>query len=52
MIMKMLAILDREKPDTENIRGLNLAAVRRTTVQVTRLLFWGKLLEIEHNPLY
>jgi hypothetical protein len=24
--------------DTENIRGLNLAAVKSTTVQVTRLL--------------
>jgi hypothetical protein len=30
--------LDKAKPDTENIRGLNLAAVRHTTVQVTRLL--------------
>jgi hypothetical protein len=36
--MKMFAILDTAKPDVENIRGLNLAAVRHTTVQVTRLL--------------
>jgi hypothetical protein len=33
----MFAILDKAKPDTENTRGLNLAAVRRTTVQVTSL---------------
>jgi hypothetical protein len=26
-----------QKPSTENARGLNLVAVRRTTVQVTRL---------------
>jgi hypothetical protein len=35
--MKMFATLDKEKPDTENIRGLNLAAVMCTTVQVSRL---------------
>jgi hypothetical protein len=29
--------LDKAEPGTENIRGLNLAAVKRTTVQVTRL---------------
>jgi hypothetical protein len=38
MTMKMFAILDKAKPDIENIRGLNLATVRHTTVQVTRLL--------------
>jgi hypothetical protein len=37
MITKMFAILARAKPDIENIRGLNLAAVKHTTVQVTRL---------------
>jgi hypothetical protein len=31
------AILGKAKPDTENIRGLNLAAVKRTTVQASRL---------------
>jgi hypothetical protein len=36
--MKMFATLDKAKPDIENIRDLNLAAVRHTTVQVTRLL--------------
>jgi hypothetical protein len=34
---KMFAPLDKAKPVTENIRGLNLAAVKHTTVQVTRL---------------
>jgi hypothetical protein len=28
---------DKVKPDTENIRGLNFAVVKLTTVQVTRL---------------
>jgi hypothetical protein len=31
----MYVPLDREKPFIENTRGLNLVAVRRTTVQVT-----------------
>jgi hypothetical protein len=31
-------ILYKAKPDIENIRGLNLAAIRHTTVLVTRLL--------------
>jgi hypothetical protein len=33
----MFATLDKVKPDAENIRGLNLAAVKHTTVEVTRL---------------
>jgi hypothetical protein len=32
MTMKMFAILDKAKPDIENIRGLNLAAVRHMAV--------------------
>jgi hypothetical protein len=36
--MKMFAILDKAKPDIENKTGLHLAAVRHTTVQMTRLL--------------
>jgi hypothetical protein len=39
MVMKMFAILDKAKPDIENIRGLNLVAVIHATVQVTRLPF-------------
>jgi hypothetical protein len=31
------ATLDKAKPDTGNTRRLNLAAVKHTTVQVTRL---------------
>jgi hypothetical protein len=37
MKMKMFATLDKARPDTENIRGSNLAAVMCTTVQVSRL---------------
>jgi hypothetical protein len=37
MRMKMFATLDKVNPDTENIRGFNLAAVKHTTVQVSRL---------------
>jgi hypothetical protein len=37
-VEQMLAALDKANPDTENIRSLKLAAVKHTTVQVTRLL--------------
>jgi hypothetical protein len=37
MKIKMFATLDKAKPDTENIRVLNLVAVMCMTVQVTRL---------------
>jgi hypothetical protein len=30
--------LDKAKPNTENISGLNLAAVKPSTVQVTKVL--------------
>jgi hypothetical protein len=36
--MQMFATLDKATPDTGNIRALNLAAVKHTTVQMTRLL--------------
>jgi hypothetical protein len=38
MKMKMFPTLDKARPDTENIRGLNLAAVMCMTVQVSRLV--------------
>jgi hypothetical protein len=38
MKMQMFATLDKANPDTGNIKGLNLAAVKHTTIQVTRLL--------------
>jgi hypothetical protein len=37
MKMKMFVTLDKARPHTQNIRGLNLAAVMCTTVQVSRL---------------
>jgi hypothetical protein len=37
VILNIFATLDEAKPETENVRGLNLAAVKHTTVQVTRL---------------
>jgi hypothetical protein len=37
MKMQMFATLDKAKPDTENIRSLNLAAVMCMSVQVSRL---------------
>jgi hypothetical protein len=37
MKMEMLVTLDKTKLDTENVRGLNLAAVMCTTVKVSRL---------------
>jgi hypothetical protein len=36
MKTKMYAILDKAKPHTENIRGLNLEAVTCMTVQVSQ----------------
>jgi hypothetical protein len=39
MKMKMFVTLDKAKPDIENIRDLNLAAVICTTVQVSKLPF-------------
>jgi hypothetical protein len=36
MKMQIYAILGKAKPNTENIRGLNLAVVKRTTVQAAR----------------
>jgi hypothetical protein len=48
----MFATLDKANRDIENIRGINLAAVKHTTVQVTRLLLWQELLKIGHDLLY
>jgi hypothetical protein len=33
----MFAAQDKARPDAENIRGLNFAAVKFTTVQVAKL---------------
>jgi hypothetical protein len=38
MNIKMYVILDKAKSHTEDIKGLNLAAVIYTTVRVSKLL--------------
>jgi hypothetical protein len=52
MKMYMFTILDKVKPNTENIRGLNLAAVRLMTIKVTKLLLWPELLLIRYDLLH
>jgi hypothetical protein len=52
MKMQMFAIFDKANCDTGNIKGLNLGAVKQTTVQVTRLLLWQELLIIGHDLKY
>jgi hypothetical protein len=42
--MKMFAVLDKAKLDTGNTRGLILAAVMFTTVQLSRLPLYRELL--------
>jgi hypothetical protein len=44
MKMQLFATMDKAKPNTENIRSLNLAAVMCMSVQVTRLSLLCKLL--------
>jgi hypothetical protein len=48
----MFETLDKANLDTGKIRGLNLAAVKHTTVKVTRLLVQQELLMIGHDLLY
>jgi hypothetical protein len=49
MTTKMFATLDRTKPNTRNIRGLNRAAVKRTTVQVSRLPLYYSIGQLGHD---
>jgi hypothetical protein len=37
MRMNMFVVEDKVKPEVENIRGLNLAVVKLTIVQMTKL---------------
>jgi hypothetical protein len=37
MRMNMFAVYEKAKPDVDHIRGLNLAVVKLTTVQATKL---------------
>jgi hypothetical protein len=50
--MKIFAPLDKVKSVIESIRGLNLAAVMCTTIQVSRLPLWLYLHLVGHNLLY
>jgi hypothetical protein len=50
--IQIFTTLEKANPDTGNIRGLNLAAVKHTTVHVTRLLLLQELLSIGHDLPY
>jgi hypothetical protein len=52
MRIYMSAILDKAKPDTENIRDLNLAVVSCMTVQEIELVLQPEILFIGHNLVY
>jgi hypothetical protein len=52
MIMKMFATLEKARPEPEDTRKFNLAAVKHTAVQVTRLLLQQELLMIKHDLPY
>jgi hypothetical protein len=45
----MFAIFNKEKPDTENIRDLNLAVVRHMIVQVIKPVLQPELPFKGHN---
>jgi hypothetical protein len=45
--MNMFAVQDKVKPDIENIRGLNLAVVKLTTVQVIRQPLQNKIRKMD-----
>jgi hypothetical protein len=45
----MFAILGKAKVDTENTRGLNLAAVKFTTAEVNRLPLYSELHKIGND---
>jgi hypothetical protein len=48
----MFAILDKAKFNTENIRDLKLAAARRMTVQMIKVVLQHELPLMGHNLLY
>jgi hypothetical protein len=52
MRIAMFTRLDKAKPDTENIRNLNLAVVRHMGVPVIKLVLQPELPLIRHNLLY
>jgi len=52
MTVKMFAILDEAKPNTRNIRDLNWAAVKRTTVQISKPPLYFSIGQLEHGLLH
>jgi hypothetical protein len=52
MKIEMFATMDKAKPDTGRITGLDLAVAKHSTVRVTGLPLWRKLLKIRYNLLY
>jgi hypothetical protein len=48
----MFAILDKAKPDTENVRNFNSEVVRHMTVQVIKLVLQPEIPLLRHNLLY
>jgi hypothetical protein len=51
MEMQMFTTFKKEKPDTENITGLNLVVVKHTTIQVTRRPLQHEVHELGHDLL-
>jgi hypothetical protein len=49
MKMQMFAILDKVKSGSKHVKSLNYAAVKRTTVQVTRLPLQRELFKTGYN---
>jgi len=52
MTMKMFAPLDKTKPNTRNIRDLNWAAVKRTTVQTSKPPLYLSIGQLGHDLLH
>jgi hypothetical protein len=48
----MFAILDKAKPDTESMRDINLAVVRRMTFQVIKLVLQTELPWTKRGQIY
>jgi hypothetical protein len=49
MKMQMFAKSEKVKPDRENVGSLSLAAVKRTTVEVTKPPLWHELHGLGHD---
>jgi hypothetical protein len=48
----MIAILNKAKLDTEIIRDLNLAVIRRMNIEIIKLVLQPEVPLIGHNLLY